>query len=223
MVSQLDAASEEVRAKSHAGGPSDPSRSADSGSVSPSTGSAEFPGLRGLVLRVRKMTFNQISTVITQILTVCTLLVLVYQTIQLAHQTEELADQTQQLTAQTQQNQDSLSLSASAAELSFNLEVMKRNQEVMFKVEETPECKQYVWAKQLDSARKPSGLAVQCGDAILDVLSMALAAVGRMPGFGHNGDDWESYTRHMMQSCPNLRQRVLDNPEWWPEVTPYAR
>jgi hypothetical protein len=161
--------------------------------------------LGGLVSSVRKMTFNQVSSVIA----LGTLLVLGYQTMQLAHQ--------------TQQNQDSLSLSASAAELSFNLEVMKRNQEVMFKVEETPECREYVWAKQVDRTKKPSGLAVQCGDAILDVLSMALAAVGRMPGFGHNGDDWESYTRHMMQSCPNLRQRVLDNPVWWPEVTPYAR
>jgi hypothetical protein len=163
----------------------------------------------GSAQKKRKIGLELGILIVSQLLTLFTLLL--------------LWDQTHELAMQTKLNQQSFTLSASAAELSFNLEVMKRNQEVMFETAKDEQCYKYVWGKQVNKPEVLMGKSEQCGDAIIDVLSMALAAVDRLPGFSRNKEDWSSYTKYVMQHSPTLRQRVLDNPEWWPEVTPYAR
>jgi len=100
---------------------------------------------------------------------------------------------------------------------------MTRLQEVQFKVADDERCFRHVWGEKVNRPVIPNGKAEQCGDAVLDVLSIALAAVDRMPGFSRNNDDWSSYTAYVMEKSPNLKQRVRDHPEWWPEVIPYAR
>ena len=157
----------------------------------------------------RKIGLEKVILIFAQVLTFLTLVL--------------LWDQTHELSMQTKLNQDSFRLSASAAELSFNLDVMTRLQEVQFKVADDEQCFRYVWGEKVTKPVTPNGKAEQCGDAVLDVLSMALAAVDRMPGFSRNNDDWSSYTTYVMEKSPNLKQRVHDHPEWWPEVTPYAR
>jgi hypothetical protein len=153
----------------------------------------------------RKMSVETRLLIIAQVLTLFTLIVLFIQTLV---------------------GQESFKLSASAAELSFNLDVMARNQDVNFIAAEDPDCYKYVWKEELKGKELPApGSKVeQCGDAILDVLSMAIAAVDQMPGFSRNrGDDWARYTAYVMDSSPNLRNRVLAQKGWWPELEKYAK
>ncbi|GIF00547.1 hypothetical protein [Paractinoplanes rishiriensis] len=119
---------------------------------------------------------------------------------------------------QAQSVLEQTSLMQASSELSFNLEVMVRLQEVLLRVADDPQTHQLVWHQDGDENRRPQ-IASQ---SILDVLSMALKAVDRLPGFSTNGEDWTSYTRYVLQRSPSLRAEVLKHPEWWPEITPYA-
>jgi len=121
-----------------------------------------------------------------------------------AFQTRSLATQTKLLRA--------------SSELSFNLAVMVRLQEVLFEIADDRQSREMIWPDD-DGLNARAGVATQ---SLLDVLSMAIAAVDRLPGFSRNSDDWSSYTEFVLGQSPATRRLALDNPEWWPEVTPYA-
>jgi hypothetical protein len=106
---------------------------------------------------------------------------------------------------------------AAATELQFNLDVMVRLQDVLLAVADHEDAHSAIWGVSNDNLRPQMS-----GDAILDVLSMALKACDRLPHFASNEADWSSYVDHVMGRSSSLRARVLENPEWWPEVVPYA-
>jgi hypothetical protein len=54
------------------------------------------------------------------------------------------------------------------------------------------------------------------------MLEVAVAAVGRLPGFQNNKDSWYSYTRYMLEHSPGVLEEILTHRTWWREVTPFA-
>lgn len=109
-------------------------------------------------------------------------------------------------------------LSSSAAELSFNLEVMARLQDILFATARDPASHDHVWGPG-DVENNPPGVSAQ---SMLDVLSMALAAVERMPGFSRNRIDWATYTDDVLRASPALVDLMLKHCDYWPEVVPHA-
>ena len=55
--------------------------------------------------------------------------------------------------------------------------------------------------------------------AVANMLEVAVAAVGRLPGFQNNKDSWYSYTRYMLEHSPGVLEEILNHRAWWPEVT----
>jgi hypothetical protein len=139
---------------------------------------------------------------------------------QLAGQTREVSQQTQALVDQTHTSATSLSASETTAQLQFNLQVMTFLDDRLIAAGADKDCYRYVWETKPMSPPEGSH-TIQCGDAIIDVLSMALKAVDQMPCFSPNGSDWFSYTHEVMAKSPNLRARVKAHGDWWPEVTPF--
>lgn len=142
----------------------------------------------------------------------------------LARQTESLSEQvrlqikqTDALARQTELQVGQHEILASSTELQFNLNVMIRLQEVLAYISEDDASRNEVWG-DLPDGKRPQ----QAADALLDVIEMALKACERLPNFASNEDDWHSYTEYVMTSSSSLRKRALSNPEWWPEITPYA-
>ncbi|MEV0803817.1 hypothetical protein AB0I34_39410 [Kribbella sp. NPDC050281] len=121
------------------------------------------------------------------------------------------------LAKQTQALADQNRLMYAASELTFNLDVMVRLQEVLLHVADDESTYQEVWGSSEEN-RRPQ----VAGEAVLDVLSMALKACNRLPGFASNESDWSSYAEYVMATSPALRKRAMDHPDWWPEVTPFA-
>lgn len=141
----------------------------------------------------------------------------------LARQTKSLSDQvrlqsqqTNALAEQTKLQAGQYEILASATELQFNLNVMVRLQDVLFNIADESSRKE-VWGS-LPGQERPQ----MAGDAMLDVIEMALKACDRLPHFASNLEDWKSYTEYVMKNSPALRARALSNPKWWPEITPYA-
>jgi hypothetical protein len=110
-------------------------------------------------------------------------------------------------------------LMARAQELSFNLQVMERLQEVLWAAADDPDSYSYAWGRGAQDNQRPQLTA----HAILDVVSMALAAVDRLPGFSRNGEDWRCYVQDILRDSSNLRTEVLAHPLYWPEVFPFAQ
>jgi hypothetical protein len=142
----------------------------------------------------------------------------------LARQTKSLSDQvrlqikqTDALAKQTELQAGKYEILASSTELQFNLNVMVRLQEVLANIAEDDASRNEVWG-DLPDGKRPR----QAADALLDVIEMALKACERLPNFTSNEDDWHSYTEYVMANSSSLRVRALSNPEWWPEITPYA-
>ena len=102
-------------------------------------------------------------------------------------------------------------------ELQFNLNVMVCLQEVLLTIADDEDSRKEIWG-DLPGHGRPQ----MAGDAVLDVIEMALKACDRLPHFASNLDDWKSYTEYVMTNSPSLRNRAISNPTWWPEVTPYA-
>jgi hypothetical protein len=95
---------------------------------------------------------------------------------------------------------------------------MQRLQDVLWEAADDPESHARAWGQGCEDNRRPQ-LATH---AILDVVSMALAAVERLPGFSRNGEDWHTYATDILTKSPSLRSEVLSNPNYWPEVLPIA-
>jgi hypothetical protein len=143
----------------------------------------------------------------------------------LARQTKSLSDQVQlqaaqtnALAKQTELQAGQYEILASSTELQFNLNVMVRLQEVLFTIADDDDSRTAVWGNPPDNMRPQMAT-----DALLDVIAMALKACERLPHFASNLEDWNSYAQYVMANSPALRERALSNPEWWPEVTPYAK
>ena len=141
-----------------------------------------------------------------------------------ASQTKSLSDQvrlqvqqTDALAVQTGLQAGQYEILASATELQFNLNVMVRLQEILFNVADDEASRNEVWGN-LPGFERPQ----MAEDALLDVIAMALKACNRLPHFASNLDDWKSYTEYVIANSPSLRARALSNPQWWPEVMPYA-
>ncbi len=136
----------------------------------------------------------------------------------LARQTRAATHQTELLSKQTQASLDQNAYLYAATELSFNLEDMMRLDEVLGHVARDDSLHREIWTNRNE------GTAVQvAGDAILDVVAMALKACDRLPGFQTNEEDWKSFGEYLMDNSDRLRDRVLTNREWWPELAPYAQ
>jgi hypothetical protein len=140
----------------------------------------------------------------------------------LQSQGEHLESSTLELRRAAEAQTEQAELSAVASELSFNLGVMIRLQEVLYEIADHKESFAYVWGAH-DSRPGENSREQLSAHAVLDVLSMALGAAGRLPGFSRNAaEDWRDYTRYVLTNSPAIRREVLANPQWWPEVTPYA-
>ena len=134
-----------------------------------------------------------------------------WQATLMRRQTETMAAQTDLLGKQT-------ALGIVTAELSFNRDVMSWLQDVLFRIAADKDVHAHVWGAENEN--NTSQVAVQ---SINDVLSMALAAVERLPDFSRQqGEDWYSYASYVMDKCPSVRAEVLAHPDWWPELTPWA-
>jgi hypothetical protein len=152
--------------------------------------------------------FQVAASVVTNILTLVALFFVWQQNQQLAQQTGVASTQLQS--------------SGAAGEMQFNLQVMERLDDTLMMIAENSDCFGYVWSDVVASP-VPNSKPVQCGDSLIDILSMALKGLNRFPCFSQNNQDWQSYTRYVMDESISLRSRVLSNPIWWPEVTPYAK
>lgn len=126
--------------------------------------------------------------------------------------------QTRHAAMQVRHANEAVSLSGHAAELSFNLEVMARLQDVLFAIADDSASHDLVWGAADTENRRP-GVAAQ---SMLDVLSMALAAMDRLPSPSQDRTDWSSYTKYVLRNSPVVLDQVLQHCEWWPEVVPYA-
>jgi hypothetical protein len=109
-------------------------------------------------------------------------------------------------------------LMARATELSFNLQVMERLQDVLWAAADDADSHAMAWGQDATDNRRPQ-LSVH---AIIDILSMALAACDRLPGFSRNQEDWHTYAADVLRASPALRAEVLSHPKYWPEVLPFA-
>jgi hypothetical protein len=137
----------------------------------------------------------------------------------LAKQSRASTEQSKAAIAQNVQSTSQTELMFATSELAFNLDVMIRLDTVLSRVAADPEIHRYVWG-ETDENTTPQ----LAGDALLDVLSMALKACDRLPGFAaKNLSDWDEYASYVMAASQRLRERVLEVPEYWPEITPYAR
>lgn len=109
-------------------------------------------------------------------------------------------------------------LMRASSELSFNLDVMARLQDVLFAIADHEPSHRLLWGDTQENLRPHASV-----QAMLDLLSMANAAVRLLPNFSRDKkDDWESYTLHVASESSALREEVRKHPEWWPEVTPYV-
>jgi hypothetical protein len=139
------------------------------------------------------------------------------QTRSLSDQVRLQNEQTKELAKQTELQAEQYKIIAASTELQYNLNVMIRLQEVLFTIADDENSRNTVWGDLPDGRRE-----VLAGDALLDVVEMALKACERLPNFASNEEDWSSYTEYVMANSPSIRARVLDNPKWYPEITPYA-
>lgn len=131
-------------------------------------------------------------------------------------QASYVAEQTRLLATQAETE-------SSAAELNFNLDIMTRLQEVLWQVADHEPTWQHVWGDSpgpdSPDCRRP-GLGVW---ALLDVLSMALAACDRLPRFSRNQIDWVQYALDSLHQSPNLLKEALEvGKTYWPEMYPLA-
>ncbi|MFL6136706.1 MAG: hypothetical protein ACJ74O_02775 [Frankiaceae bacterium] len=139
---------------------------------------------------------------------IATILVLIYQSYQMTQQTRQMNRQTK--------------LSSASEFLSFNLGLMERDEDILFKVAKDDPCYAYVW--KAGPSGKPESKTQQCGDAMLDVLSMAMASVQKLPTADSNSnrDDWCGWVYYVLHKSTKLRQRVIYKDDWWPEITATA-
>lgn len=107
-----------------------------------------------------------------------------------------------------------------AAELSVNLELMTRLTDALLRIADDPKSKAYVWSKTERRIVENSRPQLAC-HALIDVLSIAMSGIERLPGFAHHRADWDSYIRFVVDKSPNLRKEVRDH-DWWPELTRYV-
>jgi hypothetical protein len=139
------------------------------------------------------------------------------QTRSLADQVRLQGEQTNELVKQTQLQAEQYKVVASSTELQFNLNVMIRLQEVLFIIAKHDESRNEIWGDLEDGRQE-----ILDGDALLDVIEMALKACERLPNFASNEEDWSSYTEYVMANSRSVRERAMSLPKQWPEITPYA-
>jgi hypothetical protein len=173
----------------------------------PPAGTADVPP-RGRFRARGDPNYQLLLAIISNVLTIVALVFIWQQTHEIAQQNSLAAS--------------SAHSSSIAAEMQFNLQVMERADDVLMIIATDPECYGYVWGKE-KVAVPDNSKAIQCGDSLIDILSMALKGVKRLPCFSMNEQDWSAYTSYVMNNSPNLRYRVIDQPIWWPEVTPFAQ
>jgi hypothetical protein len=144
------------------------------------------------------------------------------QTRELALQRKELVLTRRELARAAKAQTKQAKMSAEATELTFNLGVMIRLQEVLYKIADHEQSFAYVWEAE-SSRPKENSREQLSAHAMLDVLSMAIAAARRLPEFSRNAaEDWKDYIEYALTNSPALLNEVLANPTWWPELKPFA-
>lgn len=106
-------------------------------------------------------------------------------------------------------------------QVQFSLQVMQRLDEVLGMIAADPDCYKYIWVPSESSAPAPGSKEVQCGDSLLDVLSVVMKAVTCLPNFASNKHEWDDYVQYQFNMSPNLGKRVTEKP-WWPELNQFV-
>jgi hypothetical protein len=126
---------------------------------------------------------------------------------------------------QIYQTQESTRQATKTGQVQYNLQVMERLDDTLLQIgaKGNEKCYHYVWGPRAAIKPDPGSLIMQCGDALLDVLSMAMKAVYCLPGFSSNGTDWREYVDYQFNQSKNLVDRVREHPSWWPELNEAVR
>lgn len=126
------------------------------------------------------------------------------------------------LSYQSQQSAQALNASKHTEQVQYNLQIMERTDDTLLAISRDKACVAYVWGPKLAVRPKEGSTAMECGDALIDELSMAMKALYCLPGFSSNGNDWTEYVKFQLKHSQNLVRRIRDKPDWWPEVAPFA-
>jgi hypothetical protein len=165
------------------------------------------------------------ATVAASIATLATLiffgLQLRTQSRMLRQQREATTDSLNMLSSQIKTQNKQARIEAAAAELSVNLSVMTRLQEVLYEISDDEETWKHIWGSP-DQAGMPDCKRPILGVwAILDVLSLALTASGRLPDFSRNAaEDWIQYSLDTLHQSEPLRVELGQERglTYWPEL-----
>jgi hypothetical protein len=133
-----------------------------------------------------------------------------------------LAYQSKQSADQSKQSADALKASKRTGQVQYNLTIMERTDDTLLAISRDKSCAAYVWGPIQPIRPKEGSTVMECGDSLIDELSMAMKAVYCLPGFSSNGEDWSEYVTFQLQHGPNLVRRIRDHPDWWPEVASFA-
>lgn len=112
---------------------------------------------------------------------------------------------------------EQIRISRRTAELQFEADVVTRLDDLWFKVAADPDSRRGVWGEHAEEVRPQ--LASQ---ALANMLTVALVAVDRLPGFEKNKDSWHSYTKSMLERSPGVVKEILDHRDWWKKAVPFA-
>lgn len=126
------------------------------------------------------------------------------------------------LSYQSKQSAEALNASKHKGQVQYNLQIMERMDDTLLAISREKVCSAYVWGPKLRVRPKEGSTAMECGDSLIDGLSMAMKAVYCLPGFSSNGEDWSDYVEFQLKNSPNLVRRIRDKPTWWPEVASFA-
>jgi hypothetical protein len=123
---------------------------------------------------------------------------------------------------QSRESVKALNASKHTGQVQYNLQIMERTDDTLLAISRDKSCAAYVWGRTLAVRPKEGSTVMECGDSLIDELSMAMKAVYCLPGFSSNGEDWSDYVTFQLKNGPNLVRRIRDKPTWWPEVASFA-
>jgi hypothetical protein len=132
--------------------------------------------------------------------------------IYLARQTHAVAGQTREVAEQTR-------IGNAMAALSANTTVLGSLREVHLLILDRPGARRYFYdGEPLPEQQEQRDALITIAELLADVLATGLLAHSEIPGSA-SAQPWDRYCRHLLQSSPVLRDRVRDQPSWWPPLS----
>jgi hypothetical protein len=114
------------------------------------------------------------------------------------------------------------SISRATAELQFETAVVTRLDDLLFKVANDAASRRGVWGERAEEDRSAEDRSQVASQALANMLTVALVAVDRLPGFEKNKDAWYDYTETMLKRSPGVVEEILAHPKWWPAAVLFA-